>query len=143
MNPPSQATAADRITIILHSGSYDRASYALSLATVALAVGKPVYMLLTYGGLLRFTRGRLEDMDEDTPAAIGAALERGLARGGIAPLASSLANAKRLGLKLYACPSAMASLNISRDELVEEVDEVVGLATFIKFAHGAAINWYI
>jgi len=26
---------------------------------------------------------------------------------------------------------------------VEEVDEVVGLATFIKFAHGAAINWYI
>jgi len=131
------------VAIVLHSGSYDRAIYALSLATVALAMGRPVYMLLTYGGLLRFTRGRLEDMDEDTPAAIGEALERGLARGSIVPLAEALANAKRLGLKLYACSNALANLNISRDELVEEVDEVVGLVTFMKFAQGAAINWYI
>ncbi len=135
--------AADRVAIVLHSGSYDRASYALSLAIVALAIGRPVYILLTYGGLLRFTRRHLEDMDEDTPAAIGEALERGLARGGIVPLAESLANAKRLGLKLYACANAMAVLNISRDELIDEVDEVVGLVTFMKFAHGAAINWYI
>ena len=48
-------------TIILHSGSYDRASYALSLAQVALASEMEVHMLLTFEGLRRFTTGHLAD----------------------------------------------------------------------------------
>ncbi|MDP2953468.1 MAG: hypothetical protein Q8O76_09160 [Chloroflexota bacterium] len=46
-------------------------------------------------------------------------------------------------LRPYACPSAMANLNIVRAELLPEVDEVMGLATFLKFARSASINWYI
>ena len=133
----------ERVTIILHSGSYDRASYALTISLVALASGMEVHMLLTFEGLRRFTRGHLADIGEETSPNVRANIERGLESGGIQSLETQLADAKKLGLKLYACPNAMAALNIALRELLDEVDNVMGLATFLEFARNATINWYI
>ncbi len=133
----------ERVTIILHSGSYDRASYALTLALVALASEMEVHMLLTFEGLRRFTRGHLADIGEETSPNLRANIELGLESGGIQSLESQLANARKLGLKLYACPNAMAALNIALPDLLDEVDNVMGLAAFLEFARTATINWYI
>ena len=133
----------ERVTIILHSGSYDRASYALTLALVTLASGMEVHMLLTFEGLSRFTRGHLTDMGEETSPKVRTNIEMGLESGGIQSLETQLTSAKQLGLKLYACPNAMAALNIALSDLLDEVDSVTGLAAFLKFARTARINWYI
>ncbi len=133
----------EQVTIILHSGSYDRASYALSIALVALASGMEVHMLLTFEGLRRFTKGHLADIGEETSPNVRTNIERGLESGGIQSLEAQLADAKKLGLKLYACPNAMAALNIALSDLLGEVDNVMGLAAFLEFARKAAINWYI
>ncbi|MBI2287627.1 MAG: DsrE/DsrF/DrsH-like family protein [Chloroflexi bacterium] len=133
----------ERVTIILHSGAYDRAAYALSLALVSLASGMEVHMLLTFEGLLRFTRGHLLDRGEETSSKIRASVDRGLASGGIQSLEAQLDNARKLGLKIYACPNAMAILNIAQNELIEEVDSIMGLAAFLRLARTATINWYI
>ena len=138
-----KSAGKERVTVILHSGSYDRASYALSIALVALASGMEAHMLLTYEGLRRFTGGHLEDVGEETSPNIRTNLERGLQSGGIQSLETQLADAKRLGLRVYACPNAMAALNIGLDEMLPEVDNVMGLATFLELARTAAINWYI
>ncbi len=132
-----------RVTIILHSGAYDRASYALSIALVALASGMEVHMLLTFEGLRRFTKGHLADIGEETSPGVRANIKRGLESGGIQSLESQLADAKKLGLKLYACPNAMAALNITLSDLLDEIDSVMGLAAFLQLARSAAINWYI
>ena len=67
----------ERVTIILHSGAYDRAFYALTLALVALASGMEVHMLLTFAGLRRFTRGHLADIGEETSQNLRTNIERG------------------------------------------------------------------
>ncbi|MFQ5875502.1 MAG: DsrE/DsrF/DrsH-like family protein [Dehalococcoidia bacterium] len=36
-----------------------------------------------------------------------------------------------MGARFYACVSSMAFLNITRDELIDEVDESTGIATFL------------
>ena len=136
-------TAKDRITIILHSGGYDRVSYALSLAIVALTTGSEVHMFLTYGGLKRFSRGHLEYIGEETSGDVRDVVEHGLGSGGIKPLEQALDDAKRLGLRIYACPNSMANLNITRAELIPQVDLVMGLVTFMELARSASINWYI
>ena len=127
----------------MHSGSYDRASYALSIALVALASGMEVHMLLTFEGLRRFTKGHLADIGEETSLNVRINIERGLKSGGIQSLEAQLADAKKLGLKLYACVSAMAILNIAQNELNDKVDSIMGLAAFLGFARTANINWYI
>ncbi len=133
----------ERVTIILHSGAYDRASYALTLALVALASGMEVHMLLTFEGLRRFTRGHLADIGEETSQNLRINIEQGLESGSMQSLETQLADARKLGLKVYACPNAMAALNIALSDLLDEVDDVMGLAAFLEFARSAAINWYI
>jgi peroxiredoxin family protein len=133
----------ERVTIILHSGSYDRASYALTIALVALASGMEVHILLTFEGLRRFTKGHLSDIGDETSPEVRANIEMGLESGVIQPLEAQLADAKKLGLKLHACPNAMAALNIGLSDLLDEVDNIMGLAAFLELARIAAINWYI
>ena len=137
------STDIQRVTVVLHSGAYDRASYALSIALVALASGMEVHMLLTFEGLRRFTKGHLTDIGEETFPRVPVDIERRLASGGIQSLKTQLADAKKLGLKLYACPNAMAALNIPISDVLDEVDNVMGLAAFLELAGTAAINWYI
>lgn len=132
----------ERVAIILHSGDYDRVSYALNLAMASLATGMEAHMLLTYGGLERFVKGHLDGTEGLLPE-LEEKIKKGLKSGGIAPISSQLKDARRLGLKLYACANAMGILNISRDQLLDDVDQVVGLVTFLQFARGASINLYI
>lgn len=136
--PPNK----ERVAIILHSGAYDRTCYALSLALAALSSEMEVHMLLTFAGLRRFTRGHLKDMGEETAPGMKDCLQFACEAGAIRPLPEQLADARKLGLKVYACPVAMASLNITMRDL-PEVDEVMGLVSFLKIARSASINWYI
>ncbi len=136
---PDRGTAA----IVLHSGSYDRASYALTLALVALAMGMDARMLLTHGGLRRFSGDRLEEMGDDTPEQARKDFELALMSGAVNSIEKQLADAKELGLRLYACTGAMAITDIRQEHLRPEVDEMIGLGVFIEIARTAAINWYI
>jgi peroxiredoxin family protein len=139
----AQEHSADKVTIILHSGAYDRASYALTLALGALASDMEVYMHLTYEGLRRFTKGHLADLGEETSPVVRAAFKNGLEAGKIQTLENRLTEAKELGLKLYACPASMAVLGIREEELLDEIDGIMGVVSFLKIARTAAINWYI
>ena len=132
----------EKITIILHSGAYDRASYALCIAQAALASEMEVHMLLTFEGLKRFTKGHLTDIGEETPNTVRTHIEQGLEMGAIQDLTEQVAEVKKMGLKIYACPNAMASLNIPLHDLLA-VDDIMGLATFLRLASTANINWYI
>ena len=134
---------SDKVAIILQSGAYDRASYALSLCLGALASGMEVQMLLTYEGLRRFTKGHLAELGEETSPLVRGRFKRGLEAGDIETLKNRLADAKELGLKLYACPAAMAILGIAEDELLDEIDGIMGVVTFLRLARTANINWYI
>ena len=141
MSSDNQA-GAQRITIILHSGSYDRVTNALSLAIVGLTMGFEVHMLLTYEGLKRFVKGHFEDV-AGTDNELQGMLQRGIASGNIHNIEDKLAVARDLGLRLYACTTAMGTMGITRENLVKDIDEVMGLPTFIQFARDASINWYI
>ena len=131
-----------RVTIILHSNSYDRVTNALSLAIVSMAMGMEAHILLTYGGLSRFIKGHLEDA-EDTDSKLLVMLQESIAAGRNHSIEQKLASAREMGLRLYGCANAMATMGINHEDLVEEVEEVIGFASFIQFAKNASINWYI
>lgn len=133
----------ERVALILHSGAYDMASYALSIVLVALSSGLDAHILLTFGGLRRFTKEHIAEIGDETSPDIRKNMEQVLQAGIFQPLEAQLSNAKKLGLKLYACPNAMAALNIGLPDLVDEVDEVMGLAAFMQIAKSASISWYI
>jgi peroxiredoxin family protein len=138
----SKKTELQKATIILHSPDYDRVTNALSLATICLSMGMQTHILLTYGALNRFVKGHLED-DLDTAPDILGAIKKSIDSGINHSIEEKLAIARNLGLRLYACTNAMATLGLTTEDLVEEVEEVMGLTAFIQLSRDAVINWYI
>ncbi len=133
----------ERVAIIMHSGAYDRASLALNLALAALSCDMEVHMLLTFGGLRRFTKRHIAEMGEETSPSLTTNIQQGLEWGAIQPLEEQLADVKKLGLKMYACPNSMAALNIGLRDLCAEVDDVMGLPAFLQLARTAVNSWYV
>ncbi len=131
-----------RLTIILHSGSYDRVTNALSLAIVCLSMGMEAHILLTYQGLRRFRKGHLDDADETDPELL-AQMQRDIASGKFHSIEYKLDAALELGLKVYACTTAMATCEFVKEDLVEGVDQIMGLTTFMNLVRDATVNWYI
>ncbi len=133
-----------RACFFLHSGAYDRIHEAFALANVILARGGEVYMLFTYGALKRLVKGKTDRIDECEPTPFKEEFQKHLEKGSIETVLEMLRMGKRLGrLKILACSGAMGLLNISRDDLIEEVDQVTGLVAFMDIVKDANLTLYI
>lgn len=138
-----ESTTKDSLALIFHSGAYDRVSYGLSMAIVALTTGMDVHALFTHGALKRLVKGGTDSRGRETDDAFRRVLDRALDNGIIEPISQQIADGRRLGLKIYACVTAMALFDVINDELVEDVDRVIGIATFLDLAREATIVLYI
>lgn len=115
------------ICIFLHSGSYDRIYQALSIAMIAQAQERDVHIFCSFDALKKLVKGA-----------------RNVKQGNLEPIPKLLKKAKELGkLKIYACAGSMAILNISRDELIKEVDKSMGLTAFLNLVYDAQLVLYI
>jgi peroxiredoxin family protein len=101
--------------IIFHSGSYDKVYYGLSIAIAASAIGKDVRCLFSSDALKYLKRENdIEKKIDKMP-----------------DIFELIKDAKKIGVKIYACTNSMALLNIARNELIDEVDKSTGLTTFL------------
>lgn len=134
-----------RCCIYLHSGSFDRVHQAASISNVVLAMGGEVHIFCSYGALKRLKKGHTDDVViEGEPAPFAEEIAKNLERGTVDPISEMLYVAKRFGeFKLYACTASMATLNITRDELIDEVDSSMGLVGFQQLIEDADQILYI
>ena len=128
-----------KVAIIVHSSSYDRVSYALTIAAMSAAQFKDVSMLFTYGAIRRLVKDRTDEVGDETDVWIQANLSLGLEKGSIKKISEMISYLKGFGGKIYACSAAMAFHNIVKDTLVDEVDGVTGISTFLEQTDGAQI----
>jgi len=100
------------------------------------------YMLLTFDGLKRFTREQINNVGDETSATLQPDVKFGLEAGIIQPLEELVETAKDMGLHIYACPNALATLQIPLGGLVG-VNEAMGLVGFLGLSRTANVNYYI
>lgn len=119
-----------KIAIILHSGEYEKVHHGLSIALASVTNGMECHMFVAYHALVRLTKSQINEVPPDV------IFRR--------PLRKLIQQAKESGiLRLYACGSTMGVLGISRDELIEEFDEVSGLSAFLDPAEGWKYTFFI
>lgn len=120
------------LALIINTASYERVAFALSIATAAAALGRPVRVLFGHGGLLRLKRGATDQVGTETAAWLRRAVKMGLEKSSLSLISESLETLRKLGGEIYACPAAMAFHNLLRDELVDQVSEVRSVTEFIR-----------
>lgn len=137
------SSGREKVALILNSASYDRVNYALTIAVMSAALGREVLVLFTYGALRRLKKGSTDEVGEETEVTIREAVKYGLQKGSMQKISALLKDLKRFGGRVYACVSAMALHNLTREELIEEVDQVTGIAAFLEAAKDASVMLYV
>jgi len=154
--------AENKAAILVLSGDMDKVFAAFSIATGALAAGMDTTMFFTFWGLKAIQKGN------PTGKGLMGKMLSVMNRGGINRLGPSRLNmgglgrwmfkkmmaAKRatpldelrqvaidLGVHLLACKMSMDVMEIGREDLINEVEDLVGVATFIQKADGASIQF--
>ena len=148
---PSPAEAAppptaNRLAIVLFSGTIDKLMSASIMATGAAAMGMDVEIFLTNWGALAFRKGdHLTNtrVSADYVDYRGVLLEQ-MAAKKVTSWMENLEGAKEIGnVHITACSHTMTLFDLQLSDLEPIVDEVIGVAAFIESARDSAMTLYI
>ena len=145
--PAAEETSPEKekMVLVAASGDLDKAWPVLILATTGAAYGMDVTVFFTFWGLnLLKKKGGADSVKLGGMMRIGTGMMKGrMKKAGAKELPDMIRDAKDLGAKLYACQMTMDVMKIEREELIEEVDDVLGAAAFLNFAKDADITLFI
>ena len=130
---------SNRFTLVVFSGTVDKLMAMATLATGAAAMGKDVYIFLTFWGLIAFRKDDWKTnrhFSKDYEEFAGPAFEMMKAKN-VPPWIETLQSAMELGnVTVKACAATMDLFDIHKDDLEPLVSEVTGVASFIAESEG-------
>ena len=161
-----QETKPEKVTIVVLSGDMDRAMAAFIIATGAAAMGMQVTMFFTFWGLNIIRRDGTRSSAKDWLRRMFGLLNKGgadrlkLSRfhfGGLGTrmmkqvmkqnrmpdVPELLKTAQELGVQLIACTTTLGLMGISKDTLIEGVDQLAGVTTYLAEAREGSVNLFI
>lgn len=140
-------TAAERTTIILHSGEMDKLYSALIIGTGSLAMGMEVYIYFTFWGLQRLKKGALEKGPLSKMHLLGLGkwmIKRRMQKANVRSLRRLLEDFKELGGHILACDMTMEIMGIEPHDLEQElIDDYCAVGTYVQAARDSTVTLFI
>ena len=161
-----QESKPERVTIVLLSGDMDKAMAAFIIATGAAAMGMHVTMFFTFWGLnvirkpgstsaakdlLRKAFGWLNrggagslPLSKFNFGGLGTTMMKKVMRDNHMPSVPELIEtAQDLGVTMIACTTTLGLLGISKETLIDGVDQLAGVSTYLAEAKDGSVNLFI
>jgi len=137
---------ADRMSLVVFSGTVDRLFPVSILASGAVANGMDVEIFLTFWGLEAFRKGRPQtnmkmsaDYQELAPMMMQLMQEKH-----VPSWYETLQKAKKLGnVKVYACTMTLDLMGLKKEDLDPIVDGFAGVGEFVDRAKDSKITLFI
>jgi len=133
------------LAMVVESGTLDRLYCAFILASTAVAMDMEVHLYFTFFGLNMLRKGAMEKAGlPATYKSLEEDLKKKLMAMKYPTPYEMLKRLKASGLmKIYACSPTMEMFGIKKEDLISEVDEIAGAATFLDVASKADITLFI
>jgi peroxiredoxin family protein len=161
-----QESKPDRVTLVVLSGDMDRIMAAFIIATGAAAMGMQVTMFFTFWGLnairrpgsssaakdwLRRMFGMLNKGGAETlPLSkfhfwgLGTGMMKRVMRENRMPgIPEMIQMAQDLDVRFIACTTTMGLMGITKDTLIDGVDQLAGVTTYLAEAKQGSVNLFI
>ena len=117
------------LVLVVSKGGADMAYPALILATTARALGMEAHLYFTFWGMQLLTpEGRKKAMDVFPPEIRGALEKK------FPSVEQFMQQAKQAGVHIHACSPTMDAFGLTKANLENEVDDVIGASTFLDLA---------
>ncbi len=138
---------AEKATIVVQSGDFDKVYSALIIANGALAMGMEASMFFTFWGLQRLKKGQLDKGPLSKMHLLGLGkwmVKRRMKKANAASLDRMLDDFVELGGKLMACDMTMGIMGIRKEDLRDDIiSDYCGVGSYIQEARGSAITLFI
>ncbi|MDD4664076.1 MAG: DsrE/DsrF/DrsH-like family protein [Caldisericia bacterium] len=156
-----------KASIVLFSGDFDKVMAAYIIANGAAASGMEVTMFFTFWGFnaIKKNKGPIVGaknwmqkmmgimnrggssrlpLSKFNMGGMGRSMMKKIMKGqNVQTLEELMADAVDLGVKYIACKMTMDVMGISKEDLVPEVKDIVGVATYIAEAKDCDLNLFI
>lgn len=134
-----------KLALIVQSGTIDKLYCAFILASTSVAMGWEAHLYFTFWGLQSLTTGAIEKAKlPGDYKHLEETMRKNIERMNYPSPYEMLKRIKQSGqCKIYACTPTMEMFGVKKDNLVPEVDSMVGAATFLNIAADADITLFI
>jgi peroxiredoxin family protein len=138
---------ADKATIIVHSGDFDKLYSALIVANAALAMGMEASLFFTFFGLERLKKGQLDKGPLSKMHFLGLGkwiVKRRMKKANVVSLDKLLEDFVELGGKLMACDMTMGIMGIKKEDLRDDlISDYCAVGSYIQEARESTITLFI
>jgi len=150
-----------RLMIVVSKGTLDMAYPPLILAQIGAAMGLEVGLFFTFWGFDIIRKDRVDNLKVTPVGNPSMGMPNILAiLPGMTAMATNMVKkkikelnmltirdmikeCKDLGVKFYACSTTMEMFGLKREDLIDEVDDVVGATTFMNMAMEDAVVMFV
>ncbi len=151
----------NKLVIICSKGSLDMAFPPLMLATTGAAMGMDVHLYFTFWGMNMITKKTYESL-KIAPVAnpalpmpnilgmlpgmssmVTSMMKKKMQKIKMPTIPEMIKTAKDSGVKFHACSPTMEMMGVKREDLIPEVDDIIGAATYLELASEDAITLFI
>ena len=144
-----------KFCVILSKATLDMVYPAFMMATTAATMGIESHIFFTFWGLQVLDKKKVASLKVSSvgnpgmpmPNIVGmlpgmTAMATRMINGKmknvkIPTIPEMIASAKDLGVKLHACSTTMDVMGVPKENLIPEVDDIIGAATFLQISSGA------
>lgn len=146
-----------KLSIILSKGVLDMAYPAFMLGNTAATMGFEVNVFFTFWGMYVINKKTVENLQISAvgnptlpmPNIIGvipgmtalltSMMKKKIEDIKVPPIYEMIKNSKVVGVKLHACSTTMELMGVHKEDLIPEIDNIVGAATFLEMSEGGQI----
>lgn len=134
-----------KLAIAVQGGTIDKLYSAFILASTAVAMDMEAHLYFTFWGLQMLVKGAMEKASlPATYKHMEETMRKNLEKMKYPTPYEMLKRLKQSNLfKIYACSPTMEMFGIKREDIIPEVEEIVGAATFLEIATKADITLFI
>jgi len=151
----------NRLVIVCSKGSLDMAYPPLMLATTAAAMGMEVHLYFTFWGMNMITKKTIDSLKISPvgnpalpmPNILGiipgmssmvtSMMTKKMQKMKMPSVREMIATAKESGVKFHACSPSLNMMGLTKDDLIPEVDGIIGATTYLDLASEDAITLFV
>lgn len=150
-----------KMVIIVSKGTLDMVYPPLILATTAAAMDMEVHLYFTFWGMDLLNKKKIDKLKISSvgnpglsiPNIIGSIpgmtaiattmMKKKMKKSNMLTIKEMIKSSSKNGVKIHACSPTMGIMNIKKEDLIPEVTDIIGAATYISHALDADIQLFI
>jgi len=132
---------ADKLSMVVSEGSFDKAMMPLIMGTTAASMGMEVHVFYTFFGLKLLKKGARPKLPGMMSLFTGM-IEKKMKKVNVPGYQEMMKQARDLGVNFYACSTSMTLMGIEEGDLVEGT-KVLGASSFLDIAADSKVSLFV